>query len=231
MNGLGLRLEGLCLRLPGVRVDWSGGHPPAPPDPDKANVNAQVKNRQRKGRKRRLTGWTLIALGLLVAGVWGGSKWWGLRWRNNETYVALGYGQIVLQLNGMGPGFQWGFESWADFKVNWLTWYGFDSTNDGSRKSERKVGLVRVSTYRADYYTRTDVDVLFWPIPLLLWAAGVPVLRSGILARRRAMTGSCSKCGYSLAGLSEGAGCPECGKGMETKAESEKRKTKSENPE
>ena len=44
-----------------------------------------------------------------------------------------------------------------------------------------------------------------WPIPLLLWTPAALLLRSGILARRRAVKGMCAKCGYSLAGLASDA--------------------------
>ncbi|MDP1662524.1 MAG: hypothetical protein Q8L55_11485 [Phycisphaerales bacterium] len=47
---------------------------------------------------------------------------------------------------------------------------------------------------------------------LLLWTPAALLLRSGILARRRAITGKCRSCGYDLAGLAGDSLCPECGK-------------------
>ncbi len=57
-----------------------------------------------------------------------------------------------------------------------------------------------------------------WPLSLLLGAAGTFALRSGILARRRALGNKCKSCDYDLTGLAAGAVCPECGKGRATPA-------------
>ncbi|HZW07506.1 MAG TPA: hypothetical protein VFF65_10315 [Phycisphaerales bacterium] len=47
------------------------------------------------------------------------------------------------------------------------------------------------------------------PIALVLWAPGA------VRTLRRRRKGCCAACGYSLAGLDEGAACPECGRGRD----------------
>jgi len=189
---------------------------------DKAE-KASVK-RGGAGRKRRVTGWTLIALGLLVAGVWWASGWWG-----------FGYGAVAIDRGRVGVSYtcinhEFGFDHahykrFAEEREN--AWFLYEQQWSGQRciwTAECHPGhhrcplescnlvFVSRSVTLGDFDTSVEWVAPLWPIPLLFWAAGVPILRSGIVARRRAMAGNCAKCGYSLAGLGDGAACPECGK-------------------
>jgi hypothetical protein len=163
-----------------------------------------VKAKRLAGRRRVATGWTLLLLGLLVAGVWGASGWWGASWQRNRLTVACVNGEITVVRSAVdGPGWWELFEHDADMRgINWVIRSGPEGWNLGVLASAPRVtrGVPETFTHLA-----------LWPIPLLLWTAGGPVLRSGVLARRRAITGVCGKCGYSLAGLGAGAPCPECG--------------------
>ncbi|HZW07535.1 MAG TPA: hypothetical protein VFF65_10465 [Phycisphaerales bacterium] len=49
-----------------------------------------------------------------------------------------------------------------------------------------------------------------WPLPVAGVLIAAPAWRS-LRRRRAAERGACTGCGYSLAGLADGAACPECG--------------------
>jgi hypothetical protein len=170
------------------------------------NVNPKPN---RSGSKRRAAGWTLLALGMLVAAAW--------LWTASNTFRRMNdHWLIGLRGGTMLVGCRWG--DWGPsamlevsegrilpppirLPAEWEWWWW------GSRCFQLKSG-----------YGCVEVVLPLWPIPLLLCTLAALLLRSGILACRRSNTGSCAHCGYSLAGLAADLPCPECGKEAKTTA-------------
>jgi hypothetical protein len=158
-----------------------------------------------------VTGWTLLTLGVLVAAVWAASGWCLVEYAKGTKHVFLSGGAIQSMTFSPGTQIRQGWairrhsatERWlwrAEKVPRWSVSRSFD------------IGVATYWSAPNDKSFCGQTCTLLWPSPLLLWTPAALLLRSGILARRRAMTGSCAKCGYSLAGLAEGSPCPECGK-------------------
>jgi hypothetical protein len=159
------------------------------------------------GRKRRAAGWTLVALGVVVAGVW---VWSGL------GRVELP--EFVMQRSSLDFHAQHGAVSVTRAVPANPREGQSRATPPAAPWSEWSVEALPLGVHRTSYgiTAYTTYSAPLWPIPLLLWSSAAVLLRSGILARRRALSGACITCGYSLAGLEVGAPCPECGKGPGT---------------
>jgi hypothetical protein len=163
------------------------------------------------GRKRRAAGGMLLSLGLLIAGVWVASRWWHpMVWFGDRWILMIWRGQVTLNsLDVPEPSQRYRLRvsrapEWAR-SWQWIT--PVTASNQPS---------VKTWFYcRGRVFLGGAVDVLLWPIPLLLWTPAALLLHSSTRARKRASKGQCKSCGYSLAGLTAATPCPECGKATE----------------
>ncbi|MFT3685868.1 MAG: hypothetical protein QM783_13255 [Phycisphaerales bacterium] len=176
------------------------------------------------GRKRRAAGWTLLALGLFVAGVWVASGRWMfcVKLADPYRYYTLNGGHA--EMRSWRDTLGWREEMDHPWKIIAFSRGRFDLAWKASRESDANNYALEpgactyvdlsVLTYfntKGAPPSRGIWRVTPWPLPLFLWILAALLLRSGILAHRRAMTGNCTKCGYSLTGLATETACPECG--------------------
>lgn len=173
------------------------------------------------GRKRRAAGWSLLAIGSLVAAIWAVSGWWELGSiadvGNAKQAIWFSRGSIIYRRAAPDTAVPWP-TGWQTHRVapanpGWKWWTGWERRSTPNSK-EASFGVARFQSSSINNNGRhLWVESLLWPIPLFLCTPAAFLLRSGIIARRRVNTNACPKCGYSLAGLAADSMCPECGKG------------------
>jgi hypothetical protein len=173
------------------------------------------------GRKRRLGGWTLVVLGVLIALTWGASGPVTVIWDAGLWCARIEEGRLIVQVSAESPP----RVSWTKFGPGWVV---TEAPGGGWHVQMRAVSPgFRGAAFRAQPDTCVDLWVVgytritsictlhasLWAMALALSGSGGLLLRSGATARWLAAKDHCSGCGYSLTGLVRGAPCPECGAG------------------
>lgn len=157
-----------------------------------------MKLRTRRARIRGAAKWAALVVCVVIAAVWLSSRWWGVQ-RTAETngrWLHLALGRGVFSYNDVSLGrsltcdAEWSFHNPA---AEW----GFHTPTARSWRPSLMVG---------------PRQTLLW---LPLWIPVVILVLSTAWLwwrdRRRVRAGHCAACGYDLAGLAPGVGCPECG--------------------
>jgi hypothetical protein len=154
---------------------------------------AVARLKQHTGRKRRIAGWFVLAWAVAFAGLWVASRRWVVyvSWRGSSIQSLSGVLFIYTPQTPVSNPLKVRSVSNRGSPL-WMWWYW----------------------HRVPYITLnppvSSVAFPGWLIPGVLTIVGVPLLRSGIIARR-ARVGLCKKCHYDLRGLPPGSPCPECG--------------------
>ncbi|MGH7130807.1 MAG: hypothetical protein ACREJO_02545, partial [Phycisphaerales bacterium] len=175
---------------------------------------------RRPGRKRRMAGWLLLAIGVLITGVGGASRWWYYGNERASWFCIANKGRVDVLINCDTPlrDDGWFAKRFATPGIE-FSWTAPTLTPPPGRV----ISSFRLSPFvshlavpnAANGRPMSLTQVVLWPFALGSLLSGGLLLWSGRRARRRAMggTGVCLKCGYDLRGLAAGSPCPECGGG------------------
>ena len=171
------------------------------------------KTKKKPGRNRRVAGWLLLVIGVLITGVWGASRWWAFGYEANNWVINFAAGSVAKHSPlpwplGWGSGWHLQKRPIPEREWAWVTGSA-PAVSPG-----RSVDLMFVGYFEeaSGWYL---FHLVLWPFALGSLLGGGWLVWSGrrVGGRRRAMAGLCRKCGYDLAGLAAGGGapCPECG--------------------
>jgi hypothetical protein len=131
--------------------------------------------------------WAFAALVLIfVGGVWIDVVWWNA----DALRVGLSQGRFEIVFD----------YRWRGYPSRWKFHYGW-------------INRVGPLLWQSDVHGRFGwhIAVPVWQVLLSVGAVTAAAWRLDVIAAGRLRKGMCRKCGYDLAGIAEGAKCPECG--------------------
>ncbi len=170
---------------------------------------ASSPERPTSGRKRRVAGWAFLVTGLLSSTGIAVSQWYryyhfDIRSRSSVIIASGVFTYHTFPTNySILPSVSNGLELADTRRMDW--WIAESDPLD-----RLHVGVVRIGSPRWGTPS-IEIQVVLWPIPLVLLASGVLVLASGRNARKHVLDGRCTSCSYDRAGLASETPCPECG--------------------
>lgn len=145
-------------------------------------------------RKSAKWGGTVVAVVLLAA--WIATIWWGAVRMKQYGVLVVGAGRIEFLYEDLGGPPPTQYDRWRTFgpgcenpgmgRFNW--WFDYNAVAPGR-----------------------SISLPIWSLSVLAALVAVSGWFLDAKARRRARTGACQSCGYSVTGLPTATNCPECG--------------------
>ena len=160
------------------------------------------------GRARRRVGAALVAAGVVFGGVMVVSRWWWFGYATGTRSFDIGDGTLYLASRGSPP---LDAATKSRFSIERNTeWNGAIAQAEWGVWSWWRWGEVILRWPMGERQWEYTV----WPVAPLLVGIGLGLGYPGLVGAVRRRRNCCARCGYSRAGLGEGALCPECGAGV-----------------
>jgi hypothetical protein len=158
--------------------------------------NVKVNRKKSPGRKRRAAGWTLLLLGLLVAGVWVASGWWWFGYAGRNSSLEFVRGRIDIgRWSNPGQSTGWSVAPAPGLRGRFVWWGTMPTYDAGQGFTNWNAGFVRGAKLLQNGVVKSEhIELFWWPIPpsiimlgasCLWWNSRGAKAAAGSLPRRR----------------------------------------------